>query len=179
MKAVRYEVRRTLLEQDSYTRLVEQPLRSPPGEFRTHMRLMHHNFMRLLITTTLVIAMPLCCCVLRTAAALSGPEETACMLPSCCAAHQSESGTELPSPANDGSGCNESCCIKVPVTVDQNLQTALDAIAFLPEVMNIPAEGVVTSQARVESGEFQGEPPPDKDPTRSPRHLRRIIIIQR
>jgi hypothetical protein len=117
--------------------------------------------------------------VLRTAAALSGPEASAGMLPSCCAAHQSEPGTELPSPANDGSGCNEGCCIKVPVTVDQNLQTALDAIAFLPEVMNIPAEDVVTSQARIDSGEFHVEPPPDKDPTRSPRHLRRTIIIQR
>lgn len=146
------------------------------------MRLMHHNFMRLLVTTTLVIAMPLCCCVLRSAAALSGPESAAGLLPSCCSAHQvdqADEGTDAPPPANDDSGCGEACCLKVPATVDQDLRIALDTIAFLPDAMNVPVEAVVGSKDRFEPGQYQSEPPPDKDPTRSPRWLRRIIIIQR
>ena len=143
------------------------------------MRLMHHNFMRLLVTTALVIAMPLCCCVLRSAAALSGPESSGGLLPSCCSAHQCEEGTDAPPPAHDGSGCDDGCCIKVPATIDQTLQTALDEIAFLPDVMNVPVEVVVCSQDRFEPDQYQSEPPLAKDPTRSPRWLRRIIIIQR
>ena len=143
------------------------------------MHLMHHNLMRLLITATLVIAMPLCCCVLRGAAALSGSDSSAGMLPSCCAAHQTSEGTDPSSPLNDGRGCEEGCCIKVPAAVDQDLRIALDAIAFLPDVMNVPTEIVVASHDQYGLGEFYGEPPPNEDPAGSPRWLRRTIIIQR
>ena|GEM_PF-4402302 len=143
------------------------------------MHLMHHNLMRLLITTTLVIVMPLCCCVLRGAAALSGSDSSAGMLPSCCAAHQTSEGTDTSSPLNDGRGCEEGCCIKVPAAVDQDLRIALDAIAFLPDVMNVPTEIVVASHDQYGLGEFYGEPPPNEDPAGSPRWLRRTIIIQR
>jgi hypothetical protein len=69
--------------------------------------------------------------------------------------------------------------LKVPATVDQDLRIALDTIAFRPDVMNVTVEAVVGSQDRFEPDQYQSKPPPDKDPTWSPRWLRRITIIQR
>ena len=140
------------------------------------MNLFKSIFGRNLVAATLAVLMPICCCVLRTAAAVvsEGPEPA---LPSCCASHGPADDVDSDRPADDPGGC-EGCCVKAPVTVDHGLDDAFDQIAFRPELRTVHAEALHRMSAGDDPAVRRGEPPPGRDPTRSARDLRRIIVLQ-
>ena len=131
---------------------------------------------RNLVATALAVMMPICCCVLRTAAAVvsEGPENS---LPSCCSGHCPAEDADPDLPDDDSGGC-DGCCVKAPVTVDQDLDDAFDQIAFLPELKTLHAEADLRTASGGGPAVRRGEPPPGRDPTRSARNLRRVVVLQ-
>lgn len=133
---------------------------------------------RNVIAATLAVMMPVCCCVLKTAAAMvsDGPEP---MVPSCCASHCQGADVESRSdrPADDGGDC-EGCCVKAPVTVAHELDDALEQIAFQPELQTIHAAAIHDLPGVDATALERGEPPSGRDPARSARDLRRVVVLQ-
>ena len=133
---------------------------------------------RNVIAATLAVLMPICCCVLKTAAAMVS-DGTEPMVASCCASlGQGQGGdSDTDRPTEDCGDC-EGCCVTAPVTVDHQLEDAFDQIAFQPELRTTHAEAIHDLPGIVAVSLERGEPPSGRDPARSARDLRRVVVLQ-
>ena len=142
------------------------------------MNLLANILGRNFIAATLAVLMPVCCCMLKTATAMvsDGSEP---VVPACCASHcpGEDAGQDTDRPARDCDDC-EGCCVKAPVTVDHQLQSAFGQIAFQPEVQTIHAEAIHDLPGIDATALERGEPPPGRDPARSARALRGVVVLQ-